>query len=232
MRKAKMFMLLAALASMLAGGRVAQAAAGVGLEWNLGTTIPFANFQSRVADGFTLAWKVTDNFAVGVFREAGTYRSDISFVQNWTGYRHGQVVNGSLESGGIRLMVQMPIISIVQLGIEAGTASYGPAVYSYYRSDGQGGVGPGDFGWTGAPAWAGCSAPLMGIALKITLLKGETKTVASEVSIQGAARFVEISDTNILGYQKVGIAGATNPKIDAIKELGGGIAKLVIGLWF
>jgi hypothetical protein len=228
MRKAKMFMLLAALASTLAGGRVAQAAAGVGLEWGMGPTIPMSNFGMKMNEGFTLAWKVTDAFSVGVFRESGNYRGEHEYTVVATALKHSVILEGTSEVSGIRLMTVMPVISILEMGIELGTLSLGAGTYSTSRSDG-GAAAYSDFGLA-APAFAGGQAPMAGVSLKATLLKGETKTVTTAIAILAGYRFVDFNDAYLLGTQET--LNVAVKKIDAVSGYDNVNVGLVIGLWF
>lgn len=234
MRKAKMFMLLAALASMLAGGRVAQAAAGVGLEWGMGPTIPMANFGIKMNEGFTLAWKVTDSFAVGVFREAGMYRGEKEYTNTVVvpSLKQSIILEGTSEVSGIRLMTVMPVLSILQAGIELGTLSLGAcAAPEYSRSDGANTlVTAADFGVL--DAMVAQQLPMVGVSLKATLLKGETKTVATEISILAGYRFVDMPDQYVFGTQEATTVLVTKKKIDAVAGYDNVNVGLVIGLWF
>lgn len=231
MRKANMFMLLAALAATLAGGRVAQAAAGVGLEWGMGPTIPMANFGMKMNEGFTLAWKVTDAFSVGVFRESGNYRGEHKYTAVATNFKHSVILEGTSEVSGIRLMTVVPVISILEMGIELGTLSLGAGTYSTSRSDG-GTAAYADFGLPVAPAFAGGQAPMAGVSLKATLLKGETKTVSTAIAILAGYRFVDFPDAYLLGTQETLNVAVPQKKIDAVAGYDNVNVGLVIGLWF
>lgn len=233
MRKAKMFMLLAALASTLAGGRVAQAAAGVGLEWGMGPTIPLSNFGMKMNEGFTLAWKVTDSFAVGVFRESGMYRGEKEYTNTVAvpSLKQSIILEGTSGVSGIRLMTVMPVLSILQAGIELGTLSLGAATATYSRSDGANAlVTAADFG---APVAMGAQQlPMVGVSLKGTVLKGETKTVSTEISILAGFRFVDMPEQYVFGTQEATTILTTKKKIDAVTNYNNIGVGLVIGLWF
>ncbi len=73
MYKAAKMLLGTALILAVTGGN--QVRAGViGLEWGINPIIPFTSeFDTKFDNAFTLSWKVSDSFTVGVFRSDGQY---------------------------------------------------------------------------------------------------------------------------------------------------------------
>jgi hypothetical protein len=75
---------------------------------------------------------------------------------------------------------------------------------------------------------------MAGITLKGTLIKGETKTVTTAVSLLAGYRFVDVPTQYSLGTQEVTTTlpvGATK-RIDPIRNYNNVNVGLQIGLWF
>jgi hypothetical protein len=88
------------------------------------------------------------------------------------------------------------------------------ASYSYYRSDG-GATGAASFG---APNFNDVNVPLVGVLGKLTLLRTESKTVATSLDVTGGIRFVSFPDDDVFGTQE---ANTTKVPQDAIEPQNG-----------
>lgn len=232
MRKATTTLLAAAMIFAMAGGRVAQAAdrAGIGLEWAYNPTINLSGFDIDLSgQEFALAWKVSDSFSVAVYRGSGNYSISHEYTDDLTYLASGQtvkvkeVLEGSVGTSGIRFLTTLPMLTFLSLGLEAGAVTLGGVTGggSFTRSDGSGAADT-DFGPAGvAGSYGGATYGTIGVVGKITLLKGEVKTVGTELSVGGSLKFVPIADNpNFTGVQEVTVNKPAGQKkaIDPIES--------------
>jgi hypothetical protein len=226
--------LLVAVFAVAAGGQVAKAAAaadraGVGLEWSIGPAISLSGFQMKMGQQFTLNWKVSDSFAVGVYNGSGLFRAENTYTDlAITTKKHTLVTSGTTASNGITLLATIPMIEIVELGINIGMETLtGVAPVELAHNDGTAGVAA-HFGTT-APLT--CTAPILGVAARIRLLKAETKTVMTDIGVVGGLNYVQFSDITAFGTQEV--QGKTPLKaIDPVNSFTNLTVMLNAAIWF
>src|SRR5512138_791228 len=118
MRKSKMVLLAAALAVAVSAPAVSADKAGIGLNWAIGPMINLGPFDMEFGNGFTLGWKVTDRFTVGVFREDAMLRGEQSYKQNTAvapavNIEHILVAEGNTTAQGLSFMTNLLDLPIV-----------------------------------------------------------------------------------------------------------------------
>lgn len=204
MRKTVAILLVAGLA-VTVGGQVAKAAAadraGVGLEWSIGPVLSFSGFDMKMGQQFSLNWKVSDSFAVGVWNGTGLYRGETDYQDNVTStLKHKLVASGTTSSNGITLLTTLPVITIMELGINIGVETFTADATSPVISRSDGAVGP--LATFGVPADLTCTAPVLGIAARLHLLKAESKTVMTDIGVIGGFNFVQFPDIAVFGTQE------------------------------
>jgi hypothetical protein len=204
MRKATATLLAAGLLFAASGAGIAQAAdrAGVGLEWGIGPVIQMGDFDMKFGQAFGVNWKVNEQVSVAIFGEQAPFRGEYSY-SNDTGtvaFDQGIQVNGNYSVSGMRIMHELPILKIIDIGFELGVVSLGegPAP-RYHNSNGSTGSAA-DFG-TVNPLDA--TGALEGIAVHLGLFKAESGTLSTELGINAALRFVQLPDTFVFGTQEV-----------------------------
>lgn len=231
MRKATVLLLSVAFVVAAMSGTARAKSAGVGLEWGVVPVIPFGDFDFKFSDEFSLSWKLSDKFTVGVFGGDGTYRGEDSYADVVTTpfapTETTLVVGGTTQVTGIRLMAAIPGFSFLSAGLEIGTMAFtaGPTVVS--RADGSALVGT-EFGAV-APISAG-AAELYGLTVKGTLLKASTKTVTTEVTVAGSFRIVNFPDSQALGTSR-GLK-VTPEAIDPVSSYNNFALTIGVGIWF
>jgi len=241
MRKT-MAVLLAVGAVMAAGGQAVLAAdrAGVGLEWSIGPAISANGFDMKMAQQFMLDWKVSESFSVGVWNSSGLFRGTHSYTDNLNPtLKHELVTSGTVGANGITLLASLPAMNLIELGINVGIESLVGVAPVARNSDGTTGALT-DFGSTlpGPVATATAltvTAPLLGIAAKIHLLKAETKTVLTDIGIIASYNFVQFPDTNTFGTQEVlGRPSAMGllKRIDPVSNYDNAMVLLNAAIWF
>jgi len=206
MRKAKTLLLVAAVLAAVTGAGIAGAAdrAGVGMTWGIGPMVPLGNFEMKFDDTFTLYWKVSNDFTVGVFREASSVRGEES--QNIAGtdpvIKETVVAQANATASGIRILHSVPALDFITAGLDIGVITFTGVAPTYSRSDGLAvATGAADFG---TPLIGGLSvtAPLLGVTGKVSLFSAETKTVTTDINLTGSLRFVTFNDLAVFGTQK------------------------------
>ncbi|MEK7476188.1 MAG: hypothetical protein AAB152_11235 [Candidatus Coatesbacteria bacterium] len=223
--------LLVAVCAVAAGGQVAKAAdrAGVGLEWSIGPAMSLSGFDMKMGQQFTLSWKVSESFSVGVWNGNGLFRGEKTYTDNTAvPLKHTLVTQGTTSSNGITLLTTFPGISLLDLGINVGVETFtGGAATENVHTDGSAGV-PGHFG---APVALTTTAAVLGIAAKIHLIKAETKTVMTDIGILAGLNFVEFADTAVFGTQQaVGTVPLKN--IDSVGSYNNLTVMINAALWF
>lgn len=231
MRKT-MAVLLAVSGMLMAGGRVANAAAGVGLEWSIGPTIPVQGFDIKMGQQFALDWKVSDSFSVGVWNASSLYRGEKSYTDvTVTTLKHKLVTQGTVGASGITLMTTLPAISMLELGVNLGVENLTNTSLAATNSDGTAGA-LADFG---APVALTTTAPLLGLNARANLIKAETKTVTTNIGITAAFNWVQFSDTAALGTRealgKLDANGLTK-KIDPVSSYTQVTVMVNASIWF
>jgi hypothetical protein len=227
MRKATTTLLAAAMIFAMAGGRVAQAAdrAGIGLEWAYNPTISLSGFDMDLSgQEFALAWKVSDTFTVAVFNGSGNYaiaheyNDDVTVPA--TPFKRRVGVTGSTRSSGIRLTTSLPMLTFLAVGLEAGAVTVSAVnAPDFTNSDGTVSTAA-NFG-AGAGTYPGAQYGMVGLTGKVTLLKGEVKTVGTEVAVGASLRFVPINaDYRFTGSQETTTSKpvGSKTKIDPIES--------------
>lgn len=229
MRKATTTLLAAAMIFALAGTRVAQAAdrAGVGLEWSYNPTVSLGGFDLDLSgQEFALAWKVSDTFTVGVFSGSGNYAVSHDYTDDvttpGTNFDRHIGVTGTTSNSGIRLTTALPMLTFLSVGLEAGALTVSAVnAPDYVNSNGSTSADT-NFGPAGvAGSYGGATYGMVGLTGRITLLKGEVKTVGTEVAVGASLRFVPIQDNyTFLGQQEVTTSKpvASKDKIDPISS--------------
>lgn len=227
--------LLVAVFAVAAGGQVAKAAAaadraGVGLEWSIGPAISLSGFEMKMGQQFTLNWKVSESFAVGVWNGSGLFRGEQTYTDATTNtLKHTLVTSGVTATNGITLLATIPMIEIVELGMNIGfeqlTCDAGYPKESH--SDGTGGV----LAHFGAPAAMTANGSILGIAARIRLLKAETKTIMTDIGVVGGFNFVQFADVAAFGTQEA--QGKTPLKaIDPVSSYNNLTVMLNAAIWF
>jgi hypothetical protein len=235
MRKT-MAVLLAVGAMMAVSGQAVMAAdrAGVGLEWSVGPVISVSGFDMRMGQQFTLDWRLSETFSVGVWNSSATYRGSHSYTDNVDRtLTHELVTSGSVSANGITLLASLPAMSLIELGINVGVGTLTPDAVPLVATDSDGTAGAlGDFG---GPVPLQGTVPLLGIAARVHLLKAETKTILTDIGIIAAFNFVEFQDTNAFGTQEVlGVPSPTGllKKIDPVGSYNNLALMLNAAIWF
>jgi len=233
MHKAAKMLLGTVFALAVAGGNEARAAA-IGLEWGWVPTIPFGDFDIRLSNQeFTLSWKVSDDFTVGVFRGDGQYRGEREYTNNTVSptIGHKLAVTGTTSVSGIRILVSIPALSMLSAGLEVGAMTLGAGSYTYTNSDGTGfSTASPDARFGAGQAFGGATAALLGAVGKASLIRAESKTVTTEITVNAALRFVDLSDTLVFGSQE---SNKTTPTdIDAVTNYTNLAITVAVGLWF
>jgi len=238
MRKATMGLLIAAVVCAGMSGGMAGAAdrAGVGLEWGWAPTINLNGFNMDVAgSSFSLSWRVTDFFTVGMTNNAGFYSGSHEYTDDTlaTPIKHNVTVFGKDNSTVLRVLANIPALSFLSAGLEAGVMQIGAGSYSMVNSDGSMGATYFFASTTGiAPNFPSTSVAVIGVLAKINLVQAETKTVSAAISVSGGLRFVSLPDTYAFGSQEA--SSTTNPrkKIDPITNFNSISLAVTAGLWF
>lgn len=201
MRKAKTLLLVAAVLAAVAGAGIAGAAdrAGVGMTWGIGPMVPLGNFEMKFDDTFTLYWKVSNDFQVGVFREASSVRGEKSQTVTGTDpvIKETLVAQANASASGIRILHSVPALDFITAGLDIGVITFSGGTTTITRSDGSGAAGT-----FGSPVPLAGTAPLLGVTGKVSLFSAETKTVTTDINITGSLRFVTFSDLAVFGTQK------------------------------
>jgi hypothetical protein len=201
MRKAKTLLLVAAVLAAVAGAGIAGAAdkAGVGMTWGIGPMIPLGNFEMKFDDTFTLYWKVSNDFQVGVFRETSSVRGEESQTVSGTDpvLKETLVAQADAAASGIRLLHSVPGLDFVTAGLDIGVITFTGGTTTLSRSDGSAAVGT-----FGNPVVLAGTAPLLGVTSKLSIFSAETKTVTTDISVTGSLRFVTFNDLAVFGTQK------------------------------
>ncbi len=203
MRNATKWLLVAA--GLFAAAGVTQAAdrAGVGLEWGIGPSIVFGNFDMKFDSAFQLSWKVSDDFALSVFTSQGRFSGSHEYTDNTVtpNIKHKIDVFGATDISGISVLHSIPMLSFLMVGLELGQANFGEdgASPTYPNSDGSTGS-IADFG--GARDAFSTDGALEGIIGKITVLHSESKTVTADVGITASLRFIQLQELRVFGTQE------------------------------
>lgn len=236
MRKATSLLLGTAFLVAATGGSALAKPAGVGLEWSWVPVIPFNGFGIKMTnEEFTLAWKLSEAFEVGVFRGAGQYYGEYEYqdtVPGNNGIKRKLELSGNTSVSGIRILTQMPLVKILSAGLEVGVMNLGAGTYAFNNSDGSATSDGTNFGLAAGPAYVGETAPLAGVALKADLINAETKTVATKVCLSAAIRFVDTADGFLLGRQESTTTSVPRKGIDEITNYTNLALSLTVGLWF
>jgi len=238
MRKATMGLLIAAVVCAGMSGGMAGAAdrAGVGLEWGWAPTINLNGFGVDMAgSSFSLSWKVTDFFTVGMTSNQGSYSGSHEYTDNTVtpNIKHNVQVNGSENSTVLRILANIPALAFLQAGVEAGVVKLGAGTFSYVNSDGTSGS-PNDFGAIAGipPTFPNTNAAVIGVLGKLNLVQAETKTVSAAISVTGGLRFTSIADTYAFGSQETTTTSNPPKNIDPITNFNNISLSVSAGLWF
>lgn len=233
MRKATNFLLGAVLAAALASGAQAAGKAGIGLEWSWVPVVPLGGFDMEMSgQEFTLAWDVSDNFSVGVFRGDGQYRGTHEYTDNSAPTIDRKLtVRATTAISGLRLLTVLPVMNdMLSVGLEMGAMTFGTATYDYVASDGSACVA-GDFGVPDSTNIDGYVAPLLGLVGKIKLIEAKSSTVTTALTVSGGLRFVPLLDEDLLGTQQT-VMTAPLEGIDPITNYTNIAVQVGLGLWF
>jgi len=238
MRNATKGLLIAAVVFAVTSGNMAGAAdrAGIGLEWGWAPTINLNGLDSDFAGTtFSLDWKVTDSFSVGVASNAGFYSGSHEYTDNTVtpNIKHNIRLDGQENSTVLRILATVPVVTFLQAGLEAGVMQIGGATYTYVNSDGTTGsaanfgAGPGV-----APNFGNQTEAIAGVMAKATLVQAESKTVSAAISVSGGLRFVNLPDTYAFGSQESNSNSQPLKKIDPITNMNSLSLVVEAGLWF
>ncbi len=230
MRKATYALLGAALVVALASGSMAKKA-GVGLEWSWVPTFQLGAFGlDTSAQEFTLAWDVSGDFSVGVFTGNGKFNAEKSYTNDTlaTPLDEELSVEGTTGVAGIRLLTNVPGLKMLKAGLEAGAMTLGAGTYTFTRSDGSAGAAAA----FGAPVCAGETCGMVGVTGKLSLIEASNANVTTAVTVAGSLRFVDLTDTAILGTQEVNTTAVPLAKIDPVKSMTNVAVQLAVGIWF
>jgi len=238
MRNATKVLLIAAVVFAVTGSGVAGAAdrAGIGLEWGWAPTINLNGLSSDFAGtAFSLDWKVTDSFSVGVVSNAGFYSGSHEYTDD-TGanpIKHNVQLDGNENSTVLRILATVPVVTFLQAGLEAGVMQIGPSTYTYVNSDGTTG-GAANFGSAAGigPNFGNQTEGIVGVMAKATLVQAESKTVSAAISVSGGLRFVNLPDTYAFGSQETNTTKTPTAKIDPITNMNSLSLAVSAGLWF
>lgn len=203
MRKAKLSLLAVALFTAVAGKTLAADRAGVGLEWGIGPVIQMGDFDMKFGQAFAVNWQVNEQVRVSIFGEQAPVRGEYTY-SNDTGtvaFDQGIQINGNYALTGMRIMHELPMLKILDIGFELGVVSLNDTANSpmYHNSNGSTGSAA-DFG--GAVDPFNASGALEGLALRATLFSAESGTITTELGVNAALRFVQLPDTYVFGTQE------------------------------
>lgn len=241
MRKSKMVLLAAALAVAVSAPAVSADRAGIGLNWAIGPMVQLGPFDMEFGNGFTLGWKVTERFTVGVFREDAMVRGEHTYTTNnvTPNIDHTMVAEGNTLAQGLSFLtnlLDLPIVGSLAVGLEVGTQEVNITRYTFSDSDGGATSDGTDFGLAAVPVVPiNIVAPIMGVAAKLRVLEFETKTVTTCIDVNANLRFVPINENSILGTQETDVtlaAGETMTKIDPVSNFNTLSLTAGVGIWF
>jgi len=204
MRKAKLSLLAVALFTAFAGKTLAADRAGVGLEWGMGPVIQMGDFDMKIGQTFAVNWQVNEQVRVSIFGEQAPVRGEYTYSNDiGTPFDQGIQVNGNYALSGMRIMHQLPILKILDVGFELGVVSLNDTASSpmYHNSNGTNGSDV-DFGGAGAVDGLNATGALEGLAVRVALFKAESGTVTTELGVNAALRFVQLPDTYVFGTQE------------------------------
>jgi hypothetical protein len=180
------------------------------LELSWVPTVPFESaFDAQMSsEEFTLAWNVSDNFKVGVFRGSGIYGGDKSYADDTGATPITRTLSqaGSTSVSGLRFTTGLPQLSFLSVGIEVGTMTLGATTAGFSESNGDGTTSESDFTPGGAPGsldFASTTAPLIGVLAKATVISAQGSTVTTEINVSVAFRMVDTGDVSLFGTQEV-----------------------------
>lgn len=234
-KAAKMLLGTALILAVTGGSQVR--AGSLGFEWGINPVIPFTSeFDMKFDNAFTVSWKVSDSFTVGVFRSAGNYAASHSYVNDTgaTAVTQNLGVAGTTATSGIRFLSAIPTMSFLTAGLEIGTMMFGAPTYSFINSDGAVPDGTA-FGLLAVPTNALGTAAMLGLTAKAQVLRAESSTVTTDISIGVSFHIVDVTDTNLLGAfdSNTVVAAAGNPKaIDSIDNYNNLTISIATSIWF
>lgn len=237
MRKATATLLAAGLLFAASGAGIAQAAdrAGVGLEWGIGPVIQMGDFDMKMSQGFGVNWQVTEVVSVAIFGENAPLRAEYSY-SNDTGvaFDQGVQVNGDYAVSGMRVMHQLPILKILDIGFELGVVQLNENQVRWHNSNGTEGSDV-DFNPAGGNRdTLNTTGALEGVTASLGLFRAETGTISTELSVAAALRFVQLPDTYIFGTQELNTtkAAAEKAEIPAIDNYNNLVVRVALNVGF
>lgn len=278
MRKALSY-LAALVVSIGASGAWAADRAVVGMEWGFGPIVRKVPGAARFDSQSTLYWKASDDFTLGVFRGDGTWAQQSSQMEEVAG---GPTVwklrkTGQIQTTGIRLLKTLPMMNLVSVGLDLGTAQFtqqsvgvsqdngvamtagrdvnnngaidAPYVDGYGRTvtetaalfgldDGSGGGIAGDgIIQAGEDTPFAMTAPLLGVAGRMSLLQASNKTITTEFALTGSWRYVvfpvPVAAMGSLKDREVGANGTVGiSPVGPIRSYHNLVISLGANIWF
>ena len=238
MRKATKGLLIAAACCVVMSSGVANAEdkAGIGLEWGWAPTVHLNGFGLDASgSSFSLNWKVTEIFTVGMSSHSGLYSGSHEYSDDTVtpNIKHNVTVTGHETSSVLRILGSIPAISFLQAGLEAGVLQIGAGNYTYVNSDGtQGSNANFGFGAGIGPNLPTTTVGVIGVLGKINLVQAESKTVSAAISVSGGLRFSGIPDTYVFGSQETNTTKTPPAKIDPVTNFNNLSLAVSAGLWF
>lgn len=236
MRKAKLSLLAVALFTAFAGKTLAADRAGIGLEWGIGPVIQMGDFDMKMSQGFGVNWQVTEVVSVAIFGENAPLRAEYTY-SNDTGavaFDQGVQVNGDYAVSGMRVMHQLPILKILDVGFELGVVQLNENQVRWHNSNGTEGTDA-DFNPAGGNRdQLNTTGAMEGVTASLGLFRAETGTISTELSVAAALRFVQLPDTYIFGTQELNTVkpAAEKDEIEAIDNYNNLVVRVALNVGF
>lgn len=234
MRKALSY-LAALVVSIGASGAWAADRAVVGMEWGFGPIVRKVPGAARFDSQATLYWKASDDFTLGVFRGDGTWAMQAGQSEEFAG---GPTIwklrkTGQVQTSGIRMLKSLPMMNLVGVGLDLGTAQFLEQTATITQDNG---ASPGPAATFGVPVAFNTTAALLGVVGRMSLLQASSKTITTEFSLTGSLRYAVFPALNVLGTLKdkeVGVLGTpgTTP-MKAISSYHNLVISLGANIWF
>lgn len=220
MRKAKLSLLAAALFAGMAGTTLAADRAGIGLNWAIGPTIQFGDFDMKFDQSFGVSWAVGPSVSVEVFGQTGQWSSEFEYTDDITvagqTFDRGTQFQGNYTLTGMRFVHTLPFLKILSVGFDLGVMSFGESNRTYYNSDGTISAAA-NFG--GIVDTFDTQAATEGVLAKLTLLTADAGAVKTELGIQGVLRFVQFEELYVNGIQETTVDPAAHPVLESIDPI-------------
>lgn len=215
MRKATRLLLAAGLFTAVSSGVMAADRAGFGVEWGIGPAIQLGDFGMKISQEFAVSWQVGPDVSVAVFGEQAPFHGDTTYTNDTTAnsFDQGLQVDGVWTATGMRFMHALPFLKALQVGFELGVVGFVERNVNYVNSDGTTG-NSGDF--NGRDSLSNVSATLEGIGARLSVFKADAGVIATDLTVGGALRFVQLPDTYVFGYQETNTTKPVKDGIDPV----------------